>query len=141
MLKVIAIDKYPNAALPLLCFFQGGPGFQSPTPSDSLCWLNSATKTFRVVLLDQRGTGKSAPIRLSTLTAVGDEEAQAKYCSLFRADSIVKDAELLRKHLNPDNTSMPWSILGQSFGGFCCVEYMSKFPDGVFEDICALPTP
>lgn len=131
VLKVTAIDKYPNAALPLLCYFQGGPGFQSPAPSDSLCWLNSATKSFRVVLLDQRGTGKSTPVRMSTLNAVGDDDqAQAKYCSFFRADSIVKDAELLRRHLTPDN--MPWSILGQSFGGFCCVEYLSKFPEGMF---------
>ena len=135
VLQVTAIDKYPNAALPLLCYFQGGPGFQSPSPSDSLCWLNSATKSFRVVLLDQRGTGKSSPVRLSTLHAVGDDEAQAQYCSYFRADSIVKDAEILRKFLSPDNTSKPWSILGQSFGGFCCVEYLSKFPAGSFHDL------
>ena len=83
-----------------------------------------------MVLLDQRGTGKSSPIRLSTLNAVGDEEAQARYCRYFRADSIVKDAEIVRKHLSPDNPSKPWSILGQSFGGFCCVEYLSKFPEG-----------
>lgn len=130
MLQVTAIDKYPNAGQSLLCYFQGGPGFQSPSPTDTLCWLNTASKQFRVVLLDQRGTGKSSPIRLSTLNAVGDEEAQARYCRYFRADSIVKDAEIVRKHLSPDNPSKPWSILGQSFGGFCCVEYLSKFPEG-----------
>lgn len=27
----------------------------------------------------------------------------------------------------PDS-SKAWAILGQSFGGFCCVEYLSKFP-------------
>jgi pimeloyl-ACP methyl ester carboxylesterase len=41
--------------------------------------------------------------------------------ALFRADSIVADAELLRAHLGVDR----WSVLGQSFGGFCALHYLS----------------
>jgi hypothetical protein len=124
--QVCAINKHATANLPYLCYFQGGPGFQSPVPDDGLCCLNSATKTFRVVLLDQRGTGKSTPVRQSTLSAIGDDSEQAKYLHFFRADSIVEDAELVRQQLCPDK---PWSIIGQSFGGFCCVEYLSKYPE------------
>jgi len=48
-----------------------------------------------------------------------------------RADSIVFDAELIRKALVPlDNTQGKWSILGQSFGGFCAFTYLSLAPEG-----------
>lgn len=49
-----------------------------------------------------------------------------------RADSIVADAELIRECLNRDGDSAParWSLLGQSFGGFCAVQYLSVAPKG-----------
>jgi pimeloyl-ACP methyl ester carboxylesterase len=49
---------------------------------------------------------------------------------LFRADSIVRDAELIRHELTGGE---PWSVLGQSFGGFCTVTYLSQAPEGVRE--------
>jgi hypothetical protein len=43
----------------------------------------------------------------------------------------VKDAEFVRKSLVPkDNYDGRWSILGQSFGGFCAVTYLSIAPEG-----------
>jgi hypothetical protein len=43
----------------------------------------------------------------------------------------VSDAEVIRKALVPeDNTGGKWSILGQSFGGFCAFTYLSQAPDG-----------
>jgi alpha/beta hydrolase fold len=48
----------------------------------------------------------------------------------FRADSIVLDAELIRRELAGDR---PWSVLGQSFGGFCTVTYLSFAPHGIRE--------
>lgn len=52
-------------------------------------------------------------------------------CLFSRADSIVFDAELIRKALVPlDNTQGKWSILGQSFGGFCAFTYLSLAPEG-----------
>jgi hypothetical protein len=43
----------------------------------------------------------------------------------------VADAELVRKALVPrDNNEGRWSILGQSFGGFCAVTYLSVAPNG-----------
>jgi pimeloyl-ACP methyl ester carboxylesterase len=115
--------------MPYLCYFQGGPGFQSPVPEEGLAWLSAACKNFRVILLDQRGTGKSTPVRTSTLEAVGDVAAQVGYLRNFRVDSIIKDAEQLRLELLKGKR---WSILGQSFGGFCCVQYLSTAPSGAF---------
>ena len=51
-----------RAALPWLVFLQGGPGGKSPRPSGRYPgWLSRALQTHRVLLLDQRGTGRSAP--------------------------------------------------------------------------------
>ena len=45
-----------------------------------------------------------------------------------RADNIVRDSEEVRRALlGPDQR---WSILGQSFGGFCCLHYLSAAPEG-----------
>ena len=54
-------------------------------------------------------------------------------CSvLCRADSIVSDAEALRSALLPgDGAGSQWSLLGQSFGGFCSLTYLSMAPAGV----------
>jgi hypothetical protein len=54
---------------------------------------------------------------------------QAGYLGLFRADSIVRDAEWVRAELGGDR----WSVLGQSFGGFCVTTYLSVAPHGLRE--------
>ena len=53
----------------------------------------------------------------------------------FRADSIVKDCEAIRKALTAEypEDKKRWSIMGQSYGGFCCATYLSLFPAGVKE--------
>ena len=40
------------------------------------------------------------------------------------------DAELIRREVTG---GQPWSVLGQSFGGFCTVSYLSMAPDGLRE--------
>jgi pimeloyl-ACP methyl ester carboxylesterase len=110
---------------PYLVFLQGGPGFEAgrPTPSPS-GWMERALKDYRLLLLDQRGTGRSSPIG----DIAGDTpEEQAGYMTHFRADSIVRDAELIRRELGVER----WSILGQSFGGFCAMTYLSFAPEGL----------
>src|SRR5205085_9928067 len=89
-------------------------------------WLDRALKDYRVLMLDQRGTGRSTPVgALSGMTA----DEQAEYLTHFRADSIVRDAELIRGELGLDR----WSVLGQSFGGFCTLTYLSIAPEGLRE--------
>ncbi len=108
--------------LPYLVFFQGGPGSPSPRPEAKGGWIGRALERYRVLLLDQRGTGLSTPVHHRTLAERGDARAQADYLAHFRADSIVADAELIRRELIGDER---WAILGQSFGGFCVLRYLS----------------
>ncbi|GAA5226156.1 alpha/beta fold hydrolase [Paeniglutamicibacter antarcticus] len=110
--------------LPWLLFLQGGPGGKAPRPASLTGWLAEATKTFRVLLLDQRGTGLSSPANRQSLPLRGDAAAQASYLTHFRADSIVRDAEAIRSALGIGS----WSTLGQSYGGFCTLTYLSMAP-------------
>ena len=123
-----------DPALPWLVYFQGGPGFGSPRPFGRESWLNRALDDYRVLLLDQRGTGRSTPASRHTLGRLGSPAAQAGYLGHFRADSIVRDAELIRKRLAGGE---PWSVLGQSFGGFAATTYLSFAPQGVREALIA----
>src|SRR6266568_2993315 len=130
--EVVAAEKAAAATgeLPWLCFFQGGPGRPGPRPNGRDSWLDRALRDYRVLLLDQRGTGRSTPANRLTLPRLGTPQAQAEYLTHFRADSIVADAELIRRRLTG---GAPWSVLGQSFGGFCAVSYLSLAPQGLAE--------
>ena len=127
--EVVAADK-ADADLPWLLFLQGGPGFGAPRPEGRQSWLNRALDDYRVLLLDQRGTGRSSPATRQTLARFGSAKARADYLTHFRADSIVLDAELIRRELTGD---VPWAVLGQSFGGMCTVTYLSFAPHGIRE--------
>lgn len=196
-------DNNNNAIDPsrTMIYLQGGPGFGCASPvsglslaSSSSSWAASVLiggkhsnvdgKSFeRILLMDQRGTGKSSPISKQHLAkkfpdlfildstdgsnkqgnVVGEEfgsedttdarmmllqARQSKalseatdYLSLFRADSIVRDAEWIREALcNPfpsvddeeeGSNTVPkvrpyGAALGQSFGGFCLMTYLSS---------------
>ena len=127
--EVVAADR-AGSDLPWLLFLQGGPGFGGPRLSGRSSWLTRGLDDFRVLLLDQRGTGRSTPATRHTLASFGSARDQAAYLSLFRADAIVRDAELIRRELTGGE---PWSVLGQSFGGFCTVTYLSCAPEGIRE--------
>jgi pimeloyl-ACP methyl ester carboxylesterase len=127
--EVAAAVRSPDG-LPWLVFLQGGPGFGSPRPHGRDSWLGRALDDYRVLLLDQRGTGRSTPATRQTLARFGTAEEQAGYLAHFRADAIVRDAELIRQALTGGE---PWSVLGQSYGGFCTVTYLSLAPEGIRE--------
>ena len=117
-----------GADRPYLVFLQGGPGHEATRPtSPPTGWMKRALQDYRVLLLDQRGTGRSTPVGSDI---PGDTpKAQAAYLTNFRADSIVRDAEHIRRELGVDR----WSVLGQSFGGFTSMTYLSIAPDGLRE--------
>ncbi|HXD68395.1 MAG TPA: alpha/beta fold hydrolase, partial [Gaiellales bacterium] len=84
---------------PFLVYFQGGPGSEAPRPTrrpSAPAWLDRALQEFRVLMLDQRGTGRSTPV--GALAGLSPQQ-QADYLTHFRADSIVRDAEWIRREL------------------------------------------
>ncbi|WP_426762714.1 alpha/beta fold hydrolase [Pseudarthrobacter sp. 1G09] len=113
--------------LPWLLFLQGGPGGRGNRFGSLGGWSKAAAKDFRILMLDQRGTGLSTPADRNTLPLRGAAARQAAYLEHFRADSIVADAELIRKALG-----IPyWTIYGQSYGGFCALTYLSFAPEAL----------
>ncbi|MEU6098640.1 alpha/beta fold hydrolase [Streptomyces sp. NPDC047079] len=125
--EAVASDK-AGADLPWLVYLQGGPGFGANRFIGKQAWLGRALEEHRVLLLDQRGTGASTPANRQTLPLRGGPREQADYLVRFRADSIVRDCEAIRPQLTG---GAPWTVLGQSFGGFCAVHYLSTAPEGL----------
>ena len=115
------------ARLPWLVYLQGGPGGRGARVTSLAGWMKEAAKDFRILMLDQRGTGLSTPADRSTLPLRGGPAEQAAYLVHFRADSIVLDCEAIRRALG----SGPWTVYGQSFGGFCTLTYLSIAPTGL----------
>jgi hypothetical protein len=108
----------------------------------------------QVLWLDQRGTGLSTPLTPDTLPSpVKSDEQIAAYLKHFRQDNIgmcylyrivkpnvhcdkVRDCEAIRRVIlghreNPEDRK--WTLLGQSFGGFCAITYLSFFSEGIKE--------
>ncbi|MBO9626062.1 MAG: alpha/beta fold hydrolase [Microbacterium sp.] len=116
------VTREGGEALPYLVFLQGGPGHEAPRPfhsSSAPAWLDEALAHYRVVMLDQRGTGLSTPVGDGDLAR--GASAVAEHLTHLRADSIVRDCEAVREHLGAST----WSVLGQSFGGFTTLSYLS----------------
>ncbi|WP_392383718.1 alpha/beta fold hydrolase [Marinomonas primoryensis] len=125
--EVVSLNQVHDE-LPLLLFLQGGPGGKSPRPMpDSLPWMVEALKTHRVILIDQRGTGKSSRIDKHLISKLSAEEGR-DYLLKFRADSIVADCEHLRKTVYAGRL---FETLGQSYGGFITLAYLSQAPEGL----------
>jgi pimeloyl-ACP methyl ester carboxylesterase len=132
-LRVFAREVAPLAArredLPMLLFLQGGPGGAAPRPRARDGWIGAALDDgFRVLLLDQRGTGRSGLLDVAALPH-DDPAALADHLTHYRADAIVRDAEALRRALLGDDGR--WTLLGQSFGGFVALRYLSVAPEAL----------
>ncbi|MFW0169237.1 alpha/beta fold hydrolase [Rothia sp. P4278] len=121
----------PADERPYMVYLQGGPGGKSPRPATEGGWVQELAQTHRLVLLDQRGTGNSTPLSAKALAQLGSAEVQAEYCELFRADSIIADAEVVRSFLLADRKDQRWSTMGQSFGGFLTLSYLSFAPESI----------
>jgi len=116
------VSREGGEDLPFLLFLQGGPGHEAPRPfhaPTAPAWLDVALRGHRVVLLNQRGTGRSTPVGDADLERGAD--AVAEHLTHLRADSIVRDCEAFREHLGAER----WSVLGQSFGGFTALAYLT----------------
>merc|ERR1712225_28911 len=76
-------ERRKKSMKPWFVYLQGGPGFQCSPPQNSPITNAVLEKGYQMLYLDQRGTGLN-------------------YLKLFRADSIVKDCEAIRKTLTED---------------------------------------
>ena len=136
--RVLCAPENAGRELPLLVYFQGGPGGECPRPTSagSIAWLGEAVKHFRVILPDQRGTGRSSRVDGAVISRVGERaaalgadpaRAQADFLKRLLAGSIVRDFEYLRLTAFE---GARWVTLGQSYGGFITMSYLSFFPEG-----------
>ncbi|KAJ7245289.1 alpha/beta-hydrolase [Mycena rebaudengoi] len=102
-----------------------GPGFECVLKEFSkfhlLCQIHE--HGYQTLWLDPRGTGLSTPFSAELVSGMTDVEL-FQYLKHFRADNIVRDCEAIREK---------WTVLGQSFGGFCALTYMSFFAHGLKE--------
>ncbi|GLY29150.1 alpha/beta fold hydrolase [Kineosporia sp. NBRC 101731] len=114
--------------LPLLTFLQGGPGGANPRPVGLSGWLAEALPHYRVVMVDQRGTGRSTPIDGTVISAFPDGRAAGDHLLNFRADSIVRDLEHVR---TTRYDGKKWATLAQSFGGWITLTYLSMAPEAL----------
>ncbi len=125
--REISKNQMSSKDLPYLLFLQGGPGYESPRPLVYSGWLKRALDNYKVLLLDQRGTGLSSLINDKLFEEFNDQNI-AEYLTHFRADNIVRDAEFIRMKLINNEK---WNLLGQSFGGFCAAHYLSYYSDSL----------
>jgi proline iminopeptidase len=114
--------------LPCLVYLQGGPGGKGPRPLNGDGWIGQALRTHRVIMMDQRGTGRSTRIDGRRMSAFTGAEEGADFLACFRADSIVADHEHVRRTVYGGRR---WSTLGQSYGGFLTMTYLSTAPEGL----------
>lgn len=122
-LNIFAREIIPDGGeqWPMIVYLQGGPGFPAPRFTGPTGWLRTLLQHYRVLLLDQRGTGNSANALIDAA------EGSGEHFSLLRANNIVEDCEDFRKALGIDR----WSLMGQSFGGFCITTYLSLYPNSI----------
>jgi len=89
----------------------GGPGFDHTYLHLSSAW-DALSQNRRVVFYDQRGNGRSAPLK------------PGQSCTL--ADQI-DDLEALRAHLGLEK----FDLVGHSWGGFLSIAYAARHPEHI----------
>ncbi len=122
----------------------GGPG-QSAVESYPMASsaFRDILKTRDVVLVDQRGTGKSNPLKcefdeetqLAILADINLIPAEIKKCvakldadtRYYTTTESIKDLEEVRKALKIEK----WNLLGISYGTRKALTYMKLFPDSI----------
>lgn len=117
------VRKNPN----LLLYLCGGPGDANTLKNPALKKA-ALDRGYQVLFVDFRGTGQSGAI-----TEAPDEGAE--YLAMFRQDNIVRDLEAIRLWLANElpEPNLKFSLLGQSFGGWIILTYLSFLPSSLKE--------
>jgi pimeloyl-ACP methyl ester carboxylesterase len=125
--------KDKRESLKTCLYLQGGPGFECARVQEIGGWIGhmAKEKNMRVLLLDQRGTGRSSPMTRQKL--MREEISMHETLQYYRADSIVEDCEFVRKKMLGEEKKYD-VVLGQSFGGFCLTTYLSRYGEEAIEN-------
>jgi pimeloyl-ACP methyl ester carboxylesterase len=108
----------------------GGPGDGNPAFANHELNRMLLLNNHGVLYVDYRGTGRSSPLTADSLSkAAADTPSRSvpQYLALFRQDYIVADLEAIRLCLN----SPKFSLVGQSFGGWIAMTYLSFLPNSL----------
>lgn len=124
--ELVAAERR-RESLPLMLHLQGGPGGKGTRPLGRSGWVGAALERFRLIIPDQRGTGRSTPVSGADFAELPAEES-ARRLALHRADSIVRDFEAIRAQ---HYAGRQWWTLGQSYGGFLTLHYLSTVPEAI----------
>ncbi|KAJ4268379.1 hypothetical protein NW762_002442 [Fusarium torreyae] len=129
-------DQTGDPPKPYMVYLEGGPGFGNREPQDHPLTRHALARGYQLLLLDHRGVGLSTPVGAEMLNLVsGEVEGRSRYLGLMRQDNTVRDCEAVRKCLTASwpASKQPWSIFGQSYGGFISLSYLSMHPEGLRE--------
>ncbi|KAK5654719.1 hypothetical protein OQA88_7043 [Cercophora sp. LCS_1] len=117
-----------------LLYLCGGPGDgNNPVRIPDLNRLALA-QGYQILYVDYRGTGGSRPLlsgsHLATFTSASE---RANYIAQFRQDNIARDLEAIRLCLakHTSKTTLRFTLLGQSFGGWIALTYLSFLPSSL----------
>ncbi len=99
-----------------MVFLHGGPPGGGAQPAVRQFFDPAA---YRIVLLDQRGCGRSTPPHV----------ADGADLSVNTTDKLLADIEALREHLSIDK----WMVFGGSWGSTLSIAYAETFPTRVTE--------
>lgn len=128
---------------PILLYLCGGPGADNPplrVPEMNRWLLENG---YSILYVNYRGCRDSSPVSLAlehmTASRDLDDSARADYITHFCQDNIVRDLEAIRLCLSQLQTvegtvyptGLRWTILGQSYGGYMSLSYLSMHPEGL----------
>ncbi len=145
VLPAVARNKRPDP----LFFFAGGPGQSAIELAGQIgAMLGRFSNRRDIVLIDQRGTGRSAPLQCAEEAATRPlrdmADAAAQFAELSRCrDKLIalpygdlrqftttiamQDADAVRQALGAERVN----IIGGSYGTRAALEYMRQFPQAV----------
>ncbi|MEA2227351.1 MAG: hypothetical protein QOF04_981 [Solirubrobacteraceae bacterium] len=139
-LRFAAQRRYPTPARRLLIALSGGPGQPAVDAASSFAIsLEPALSRYRLVVLDQRGTGRSGVLRCpevqrlrsldaflpSTVATCGARIGPRR--AFYSTADTVLDLEALRQALGADKVA----LMGISYGTHVALQYARAFPQNV----------
>jgi pimeloyl-ACP methyl ester carboxylesterase len=127
-----------------LLILAGGPGQAASTLAPFVSRLNDVRRARDVVLIDQRGTGRSSPLTCDAFRPRDDEALEtdpvprARQCAeqlrtqgvdaaQYTTTAWIDDLEAMREALG----YAQWNLWGGSYGTRVAQEYLRRYPDRV----------